>query len=153
MLTDFQKTELWEKWLASEMRANYYADLCARFQRRHNVLTWMTLLFSSGAALSFLTRVPDWGKASFAIVAAGVSFYAIVQQSLRKISECSDLSFRWNSLAIQYQELWNAVDADDAGETLRMLMQKGAEISKGGHSLPNDQKTMLKWEEHEKQCC
>jgi hypothetical protein len=148
MLSQFQQTEVWENWLASEMRANYFADLCGRFQWRHNLLTWLTLLFSSGAALSFLTRVPDWGKASFAMVAACVSFYALVQQNLRKISESSDLSFRWNSLAIQYSELWSNVYTEDSAERLRMLLQKGAEISKSGQSLPNDQKVMLKWEEH-----
>jgi hypothetical protein len=148
MLSDFQQREVWENWLAAEMRANYFADLCGRFQRQHSRLTWATLVFSSSAAFSFLSSLPNLGKALLALVVAGLSIYSIVQQNLRKISECSDLSFRWNTLAIQYSELWNNVYAQDAPSKLHDLLEKGAQISKSAQTLPNDEKTMLKWEEH-----
>jgi len=148
MLTDFQQKELWEKWLAAEIRSNYFADLCGRFQRSHNLLTWIALVSSSGAAAGFLTHFPDWLKAGLILIVAAISFYSIVQQSVKKVAECSDLSFRWNSLAIQYQELWNYAYSDEAESTFQTLLQKGADISRSGQTLPNDEKAMLKWEEH-----
>ena len=148
MLSQFQQTQLWELWLSSEMRAAYFADLCSHFQRQHTRLTWATLLFSSGAAFSFLTNLPNWGKTLMALVVAGLSLYSVVQQNLRKISECSDLSFRWSSLGIQCQELWNNIYVEDAERRLNVLLQKGIENSRSAHTLPNDEKRMLKWEEH-----
>jgi hypothetical protein len=148
MLSKFQQTQLWEGWLGAETRANYFADLCACFQHRQNVLTWITLLASSGAVVTFLSGAPNWYKATLALVVAGISIYSIVQQNLRKIGECSDLHFRWNSLALKYQELWNNIYAEDAEGRLRGLLEKGAEISKSGLNLPNNEKMMLKWEEH-----
>lgn len=148
MLSQFQQTQLWEEWLGAEMRADYFADLCSHFQRQHTSLTWATLLFSSGAAFSFLTNLPNGYKTLMALVVAGVSLYSVVQQNLRKISECSDLSFRWSSLAIQCQELWNNIYVEDAEQRLQALLQKGIEASRSAHALPNDKKRMLKWEEH-----
>jgi hypothetical protein len=83
-----------------------------------------------------------------ALVVAGLSLYSVVQQNLRKISECSDLSFRWSSLAIQCQELWNNIYVEDAEQRLQSLLQKGIEASRSAHTLPNDERRMLKWEEH-----
>lgn len=83
-----------------------------------------------------------------ALVVAGLSLYSIVHQNLRKISECSDLSFRWSLLGIQCQELWNNIYVEDAEQRLTVLLQKGIENSRSAHTLPNDEKRMLKWEEH-----
>ena len=147
MLSEFQQKQLWEQWLGSEIRHDYFADLCGSFQRQHTRLTWATLMLSSGAAFSFLTKLPDSGKTIMALAVAAVSLYSVVQQNLRKISECSDLSFRWNSLAIQCQELWNDIYREDASQKLKVLLEKAAEISKSAEALPNDEKRMLKWEE------
>jgi hypothetical protein len=148
MLSEFQQKQLWEEWLGAETRANYYADLCTHFRRLDDGLNWAVLLLSSGAAVSFLTKLPDQCKAAIAVVVAGVSLYSILQKNLTKISECTDLSFRWNSLALDCQELWNDIYVEDGPQRLQALVRKDAEISKTAHVLPNDQKRMLKWEEH-----
>ena len=53
MLTESQRTQVWEQWLAAEMRAIYFGDLCGSFHRRQRLATWSTLLLSSGAVQHF----------------------------------------------------------------------------------------------------
>ena len=54
MLNEAQQRDVWERWLASEMRANYYGDLSERLSSLQTKLTWLILLFSSGAAGAIL---------------------------------------------------------------------------------------------------
>lgn len=76
MLSQLQQKNVWENWLSSEMRANYFADMANRYQSRQRALTWFTLLFSSGAALAIVTEwAPqgfEWIQAVLALLTAEI---------------------------------------------------------------------------------
>jgi len=62
--------------------------------------------------------------------------------------ECSDLHFRWNRLASEYEGLWDNLYADDAELKLKMLTEKTAELSKSSTVFPYRERVMLKWQNH-----
>jgi hypothetical protein len=49
MLSAAEQRNVWEGWLGAETRANYFADLSGRYLRLQRLITWATLLASSGA--------------------------------------------------------------------------------------------------------
>lgn len=152
MLSEIQRKNVWENWLSAEMRANYFADMANRYQFRQSAFTWLTLLFSSGAAFVVVTDwAPQgfgWVKAGLALLTAAVSLLSLVQQNQKRATECSDLHFRWNRLASEYEALWDDMYADDAELKLKMLAEKTAELSKSSTAFPYRKRVMLKWQEH-----
>src|SRR5271168_4492938 len=97
MLSDLQRKDVWEGWIGGEIRANYFADRAGRFPTEQKVLTLMTLLFSSAAAVTFITDwLPEWVKPTLMLLTAAISLYLLLQQNQKRITECSDLHFRWS---------------------------------------------------------
>ena len=152
MLSELQQKNVWENWLSSEMRANYFADMANHYQSWQRALTWLTLIFSSGAALAIVTDwTPlgfEWIKVVLALLTAAVSFLSLVQQNQKSAMECSDLHFRWNRLASEYEALWDDMYADDAELKLKLSAEKTAELSRSGTAFPNRERLMLKWQDH-----
>src|SRR5580692_223154 len=152
MLSELQRKDVWEGWLGGEIRANYFADMCGRYQSHQKTLTWMTLIFSSGAAATFiadwLPADKQWIKPALALLTAGVSFLTLLQQYLRRVTECADLHFRWNRLANEYKRLWDEMYAPEALSRLCELEEKEAELSKSSTAIPNHPRTMLKWQDY-----
>ena len=122
MLTELQQKSVWEAWLSSEIRANYFAELCGDYQWRQKSATWLTLLFSSGAFVAIVADIPpawSWVKPVCALLAAGLSFLSLVAQNQKNGIDCSDLHFKWNRLAAEYEALWDDMYAEDARKSSR----------------------------------
>lgn len=153
MLSELHQKDVWEGWVSSETRANYFADMAWRYQRTQKVLTWVLLLCSSGAAITvvrdWLPPRMDWVKAVLVLLTAGLSFLLLLQQNQKCSTDCSDLYFRWERLGNEYRALWADMYSDDAAARLAVLEAKAAEISKSGiGKVPNRRRIMLKWEKH-----
>jgi hypothetical protein len=152
MLSDLQRKDVWEGWLGGEIRANYFAESCGRYQMHQKVLTWLTLIFSSGAAAAVITDwLPhhwQWIKPTLALLTAGISFVLLLQQNQKRVTECADLHFRWSRLANEYKALWDDMYSPDAICRLRELQEKEAEISKSSTAIPDNERAMLKWQEY-----
>jgi hypothetical protein len=149
MLSDLQRKDVWEGWIGGEIRANYFADRGSRFQTEQKVLTLLTLLFSSGAAVTFIGDwLPRWVKPVLMLLTAAISFYLLLQQNQKRVTECSDLHFRWSRLADEYKALWDDMYSPDALAKLRSLEEKEAELSKSSMAIPNDERAMLKWQDY-----
>jgi hypothetical protein len=152
MLSDLQQKSVWEGWLSSEIRSNYFADLCYSYQRRQRVLSWLILAFSSGAFASVVIDwIPadfGWIKAALAFLTVALSLWLLIAQNQKSSTDCSDLHFRWNRLAAEYQTLWDHMYSDGAAAQLETLTAKSAELSKSGTVFPNKPKLMEKWQDH-----
>jgi hypothetical protein len=153
MLSQMQQKDVWERWLAAETRANYFADLSGRFAWWQTFLTWTALFSSSGAAFAIVSdsRIParwSWIKPVLAVFTAAVSLLAVVTQNQKRSSECSDLHFKWNRLSTQYEALWNDMYSSEAQKKLESLIEKGAELSKSAAHLPYRKRLMERWEDH-----
>jgi hypothetical protein len=121
----------------------------SQFQTEQKVLTLMTLLFSSGAAVTFIADwLPQWVKPVLMLLTAAISLYLLLQQNQKRVTECADLHFRWSRLANEYKALWDDMYSPDALGRLRALEEEEAELSKSSMGIPNNERAMLKWQDY-----
>jgi hypothetical protein len=132
MLLPLQQKAVWEGWLASEIRANYFAELCHDSQRTQRLLTWSILLASSAGFATIVTQVPAILRLLVAGVTPAVSLWSLVSNYSKVATEASDLHFRWSRLAADYER----------------LKERESEISKSATHLPNKPAQIQKWTAH-----
>lgn len=148
MLSEAQQRRVWESWLGAETRAYYFADLAGHYQQRHRLAQWATVVVSSSAVATLLQRAPAAVSLTLAVLTAGLSAWSLVHNPARASTECGDLHFRWSTLALGFEALWQDMYAADSAATLAALRVKEAEISKSSVTLPYDAVRMRKWEDH-----
>jgi hypothetical protein len=138
--------------LAAEIRSYYFADLCGRFQWRQRFATWATLFFSSGALATFVSDwLPHnlaWIRPALAAVTVALSLWSLVARNERNSIDCADLHMKWNAASKEFEDLWDDMYSDEAGQRLRSLEARATEYSRTGTSFPNKRKLMIKWEDH-----
>jgi len=148
VLSELQQKAVWEGWLSSEIRSNYFADLAQHFVREQKLINWSMLLFSSGA---FVSAAKDGGQLvvlGLTFATAALSALSLVQQNQKRVTDALDLQFRWHRLANEFQSLWDDMYSEEAQTKFSMLEEKVAELSKSSATLPNREKLMLKWQKH-----
>lgn len=151
MLSEAQIRRVWEGMLGAEIRSYYFADLAQSYMQQQKLVTWGTLLFSSGAFAMVVATVPSelaWMRSVFPMAAAALSGYSLVQQNQKRATDSADLHFRWNKLYREYERLWENVYRDDAEAILNGLSDRAAELSKSSTAFPSDSTAMLKWQNH-----
>ena len=151
MLSENERDQVWTGLLASEIRENYFADLGAYYQRKQQIMTWLALFLSCGAVATAIgSSLPAWLKVLPPIIVAGISLVSLVEQNQRRASDCTDLHFRYNNLAIGYESLWNNMYSKDSPSRLKELVSKGSELSKSSVStgIRYSEKRMEKWQTH-----
>ncbi len=151
MLNELQRRYVWEDWLSAQVRSSYFADLAGRHQRRQRIITWATLVSSSGAFVTIVTSLPAsvlWIRPVLAVFTAALSLWSLIAKNERCAIECSDLHFQWNTLAREYQALWEDIDAEAVPEKLKQLRDRSAQLSKTGTNQVYKPKLMLRWQEH-----
>lgn len=150
-LTDSQQYDVGERWVTANIRAHYFADLCSHYAGTQKYFTWAVLIFSSGATVALLGKLPP--KLAFlpsvlAVITTAISLFSVVQRYSDTSTECSDLHASFNRLATEYNLLRHDMDSADALERLKTLIAKGEEISKRTAKIPYEEKRMLKWQHH-----
>ena len=148
MLSAAEQRNVWEGWLGAEIRANYFADLCGHYQRLQRLITWATLLASSGAVAALLGDTGSALPLILAAATAALSIWNTVQTYGKRSTDCSDLHFRWYTLALAYEDLWNDMYQPESAAVLSALRQKEVELSSTASSSSTDVRLMLKWEDH-----
>jgi hypothetical protein len=152
MLSDLEQRRVWEGLLGAETRSQYFADLCGRYQRKQKYLTWGILLLSSGAFAAFVThwasQTVPWLPAVLALSTAGLSLFSLVAKNERNSIDCNELHFKQNTLAREFEDLWDDMYSDLAATKLKELEVRAIEYSRTATSFPNRAAVMLKWENH-----
>jgi hypothetical protein len=152
MLSALEQKRVWDGMLVAEIRANYFADLCGRYQSKQRLLTWGTLLFSSGALATVISDwVPHnlaWIRPVLAFFTAALSLWSLTAKNERCAIDCSDLHFKWNTLSRAFEDLWDDMYADSAATQLREFERRAAEYSRTGTAFPNKHRLMVKWQDH-----
>ena len=152
-LNELQRKRLWEDLLLAEARSYYFGDLAARYNRVQRVITWLSLIASSGAMLTAVSGAVAasgqvWIPAVLALATSGITFYSLVAQNQKRASDATDLHTRWAKLARSYERLWEDRYADDALARLDAIEDSDPELSKPAVGLPWDRKRMRRWQEH-----
>ena len=144
MLNAQEQTDTWDDRFSAEVRANYYAELCSKYVTRERILTWLTLVSSSGAVLSIIVGRPS-ATALLAVITTCLTITDLVLQYQSRAFDCKDLHFCWNQLAAEYQSLWNHMHDSNSAARLLALNQRGGELSTRGAAIPINQKLLNKW--------
>ncbi len=151
MLSEAQIKRVWEGMLGAEIRASYFAELVERANKEQRLLTWATLLMSSGAVGAALVQLsPDYSflRIVLPVGAGGASLFSLARANPKRAIDAADLHMRWSRLALEYEKLWENVYADDAASKLDTLSGQAIEVSKASTSFPNEPGRMRKWEHH-----
>ena len=151
MLSETQSRRVWERMLAAEIRANYFADLASRLHHYQRTATWATLVLSSGAAVSVMAALPAefaWVRVILTLAVAAVSIYSVVRQNQKFAVDAADLHQRWDRLAREYESVWENIYTEDALARLNAIEERESEVSKSSSAFRYDEKRMLKWENH-----
>ena len=150
-LNDFDQSRLWESMIGAETRSQYFAALVQVLRRRQRALTISSLVLSSGAAVSLLAsslQGHDWIKGIVALASAIFTAISLVSANEKSTIEASDLSYRWQTLADAYQQLWANMYDESAPQTLLRLREQEAAVSKSSTALPNVTTMMVKAEDN-----
>src|SRR5437867_3544710 len=115
MLTPDEQRRTWEGLYLAEMRANYYADLAGRCRQLQRLVTWASLLLSSGAVLGVvITHAPTWVAPVLSLISAGLTLFGHLMQYEKSCAQCAEMADRQNRLAMDYERLWGSMYDDDA---------------------------------------
>ena len=157
MLNEAEQKKAWEGQFMSEVRALYFAELAAERYRFQQLLTGLTLLFSSSAAGVVVLRDASLINPMAApILFLLVAVVSVLSQNRRLAIDASDLHSKWNKLALDFARLWEDMYSGGARESLWALEDKAAEYSKSGIPVaPFDSQRMNKWQSHVEMlhCC
>ena len=144
-----QANRVWEKMAEAEVRSLYFGELAARYTRRKQIISGLSLFLSSGAAATLVAGWPDWLPALAAAIVAAITAYSIAANLDRAAVTMANLHATWNHLADDYKHLWHRWYEDDAEEDLARLLTRAREASeKGSTEAPYDQRLLDKWQEH-----
>lgn len=151
-LNEFQRDIVYKEWWGAEARSRYFAALGPRFSRKHQILTFLSLLLSSGAivAITLDPHIQQYFviKLALSTATAAASLFSFVRQYAKRTFDCADLYHKWAKLANDYRDLWGSMYEASAPDRLRVLNEKGLEISKGVvHSMSTAKRLMKKSED------
>src|SRR5882672_8139548 len=106
-LNELQRQRLWEDLLLAEARSYYFGELATRYNREQRVITWASLILSSGALVTAVAATQQaWIPAVLALAVSALSFYSLVAQNYQRAATATDLHMRWAKLARAYERLW-----------------------------------------------
>jgi hypothetical protein len=147
MLSEFQINQVWRDMLEAEARSLYFGDLASRYTRRKQIITGLSLFLSSGAAAAIVAKLPETVTVLLAGAVAVINAYAISINLDGSANTMGKLHSSWNSVAADYNRLWNHSYEDDAEDQFYRIIEGKKDISElATTSAPNDQKLMATWQ-------
>jgi hypothetical protein len=128
--------------LEAEMRANYFGALVLRYQRREKWFRVITLVASSGAAVTAIGSAPPWLRLLLPVSAAVAGFWLLFSQYGTLSIDAANLHDGWNAVHTQYERLWCNLDSPDAELRFYETCEGANGLSKAGTKFPNDKKRL-----------
>ncbi len=148
MLTEEQITSLWERQLAAQVRALYFAEFASLYTRQKQWISGASFFLASGAAATLIAKAPTWVAIVLACFTAMLSAYSIARGLDGATRTMFKLQFGWSELATAYEALWNTTYAEDAASRYAALIAKENELSsQASIEAPNDPKRIYYWQE------
>jgi predicted metalloendopeptidase len=129
---------LFEEWWTAEARSRYFAALAGHFSRNHQIITFASLVFSSGAVGAILAdpNIRDlFGLSSASRRDQRQSALSLVRQYSKRAIDCSELYLKWAKIAGECRDLWGEMYEESAPGRLKALLEKGPEILKVSPAL------------------
>jgi len=148
MLTEDQITSVWERLLASEVRALYFGELASRYTLQKQWISGLSFFLASSAAATIVAKSPVWLPILFASITAVLSAYSVARGLDGATRTMSKFQFAWGELAAGYENLWNSTWQEDASARLTLLMARENDLSsQASTEAPNDQSRLEYWQQ------
>jgi hypothetical protein len=148
MLSEFQRTEVWENLLAAETRSLYFGDLASRYTRRKQWITGVSFFLSSGAAATLIGKSPLWIPTVLSLAVAAATACSIAVNLDGRISTMAKLHSAWNRIAQEYSRLWSHIVDEDAEDQLEAIIEMEREPSElATTDAPYNPKLLGDWQD------
>ncbi|MEO7028806.1 MAG: hypothetical protein ABI147_05330 [Acidobacteriaceae bacterium] len=148
MLNENQITSIWERQIAAEVRALYFADLANKYTKQKQFISGASLFLASGAAATLIGKSPSWVPILLSIITALLSAYSVARGLDGSTRTMAKFQFAWSELAAGYEALWNSTYGEDANSQLGLLVARENDLSsQTSTDAPNDQKRLEYWQE------
>jgi hypothetical protein len=148
MLNEHQITGVWEHMLAAETRALYFGDLATSYTRRKQWITGGSFFLQSGVVAALVAQAPAWVPLALAVVGTAASAYAMAVNLDGQVATMARLYAAWHAIALQYEQLWSHVWADDAEDQFHRILDRERDPSELAVSAaPHDAPRLSKWED------
>jgi len=103
MLTEDQITSVWERLLASEVRALYFGELASRYTVQKQWISGLSFFLASSAAATIVAKSPVWLPIFLACTTAVLSAYSVARGLDGATRTMSRFQFAWGELAAGYE--------------------------------------------------
>jgi hypothetical protein len=136
---------VWDEMILAEMRANYFAELVGHYLRLDKWLRVAVLVAASGTVGTALSQWDTSIRLSVPIIATAVSFWLLISQYGSMSRDASDLHSGWNTVAHDYERLWNNLESSDTEEQYHQIYDRAELLSKSGTKFPNKRARLNYW--------
>jgi hypothetical protein len=148
MLTDDQITSVWERQLASEVRALYFGELASKYTVQKQWISGLSFFLASSAAATIVAKSPAWLPILLACLTALLSAYSVARGLDGATRTMSKFQFAWGELAAGYEAIWNSTWQDDASARLALLSGRENDLSsQASTEAPNNQSRLDYWQQ------
>ena len=139
--------KVWQAMRAARVRSLYFGDMLSRYSRRKQWVQGVSLGFSSGAVIAALGESWQQAAPALAAVVAIANAWSISANLDQKTLTLAALRTSWETLRIEYSELWAQWYADDATNRFAALQRRGNDLGMVASSgAPWDPKAVARWE-------
>ena len=139
---------VWEEMVYANMRANYFNDLVRVYQQRDKWIRVLMLILTSGSVATLLSSLDQNIKLALPVLATASSFWLLLSQYSTLSRDASDLGTAWESIACDYERLWNDLNAPDAETIFHRIDESAGKLSKPGTKFPQSGKRLESWFDH-----
>ncbi|MDE0102069.1 MAG: hypothetical protein OXN89_06795 [Bryobacterales bacterium] len=139
--------KIWQAMREARIRSLYFGDMQARYTRREQWVLGLSLGLSSGAVIVFLQQ--SWPALAPALAGfvAIANAWAIATNLDQKLVTLSALRTAWESLRIDYSDLWTNWYEDGAQQRFEVLRRRANDLGTLASSgAPWDRKSVARWE-------
>lgn len=129
MLTTAQRETLWQNKMAAEARACYFGEFANWEGSLKRTIGFITLFASSGAAVSLLSKGPNWLPVVLSLAIAFLSTYTTATNQDGKIKTLGRLHLEWLRLEHDYDRLWSHFNDEDAESEFDRCLERERDLS------------------------
>lgn len=149
MLSRSEIDLVWKYMLEAEVRAYYFGDLTGKYQRKKELITFVTFFLSTGAAATLIAKLPSWIPIILALITSAATTYSIVFGLDRKLIVMAQLHSQWMKIASDYEYLYHHWSVSEAGELLNDIQVREKQASETAVlDAPHIPELLDQWADH-----
>lgn len=146
MVTNTERTAVWDAWLECEYQRRYWHSKASKLSKKERYIQIILALLSSSAVLSALSDIQQlWLWKALSLLTAAVATTQPFLNYTRESLKMCDIGSQWHLLEVEFEAMWFAVENGSFLESkFKDLRNKSVEISRNAADLPSDDQALQK---------